>query len=104
MNKWSSKFDHVTLSRKWGILLDADMRTIERTLNLVFRTVMHPSLSRRLINNDRKMRYGRLLHSLFTNIMYVGTVSKSKSKHAQFFTTFFYQTRAYPMNKNSGFC
>jgi hypothetical protein len=51
--------DAHTLSRKWGIGLEAAKRTIKTTTQRGIRMLLHPSLSRQFRMNDQQLRYYR---------------------------------------------
>ena len=63
------------------------------------RTILHPSLSRRFKTNYQELRYTRLQHSVFTNTMQSGSVSRRRDWYAQVYSTEFGWSRAHPMKR-----
>ena len=49
--------DHITLSNRWNISKDCARQIIEKTMQRGVRKVLHPSLSRICLTNDRGLRY-----------------------------------------------
>ena len=81
--------DPTDLTAKWGIRLEAACRRLECTTQKRLCTVLHPSLSRRLRTNDRKLRYRRLQHDVFCDTLLAGTKSKRGNKYTEVFVTNF---------------
>ncbi len=73
---------HELLADKWLVSPEVACRTLERTTQRGVRTISHPSLSRRFRTNDRQLRYKRLWHDVFTDMMQ----SKYKSRHGELYS------------------
>ena len=93
--------DSELLARRWMISPEAAARTVKSTTQRGIRTVLHPSLSRRFRTNDRGLRYNRLRHTMFTDTLKAGTISRRGNQYAQIYTTGFHWNRAHPMKKKS---
>ena len=90
------------LATNWGIGVKQARRTLDATTQKGLRTVLHPTLSRRFLTNDRQLRYRRLGHDIFTDTLEAGTTSWfQKNKYAQVFATWFSWIRVFPMHKKS---
>ena len=90
------------LARNWNIGLSAAERTVDATTQHAVRTTLHPTLSRRFATNDRRLRYRRLPHTMFTDTLEAKVQSWwRKNKHAQVFCTPFGWVRCYPMSNKS---
>ena len=86
------------LAKNWGIGLDAARRTVEATTQKGVRMILHPTLSRRFRTNDQQLRYRRLSHDMFTDMLEAHTRSWFRhNKYAQVFSTKFGWVRVYPM-------
>ena len=57
------------LAENWGIGLETATRTVEATTQRGLRTVLHNTLSWRFRTNDRRLRYRRLMHEVFTDTL-----------------------------------
>jgi len=89
------------LAKRFGIGLEKAQKTIEQTTQRGFRTVLHPSLSRRYRTNDRQLRYRRLSTTMFTDTMLCKTLSRRGNRYAQVFYDPTGWKRAFPMKKKS---
>ena len=74
------------LAAKWRIGLEAACRALECTTQKGLWTVLHPSLSRRLLINDRKLQYRLLQHDIFGDTLLAGTKSKCGNKFSEEFS------------------
>ena len=63
--------------------------------------MLHPLLSRQFTMNDRKLYYHCLEHPVFSDTMFVSTVSKRGNRCAQVYTTDFGWARAVLMASRS---
>ncbi len=63
------------------------------------RTCLNPTLSQRFPTNDRMLRYKRVLHTMFSNTLFVGSISQQGNKMAQVYATSFGLARAHPMKR-----
>jgi hypothetical protein len=68
--------DAATLSKNWGIGIEASKRMHLVTNQRGIRRMIHPSLKKRYKNNDRQLRYRRLPVTMFTDTMYSTIPSK----------------------------
>ena len=75
-SKQKQAVDAVTLSKKWGIGLEAAKKTLKVTTQHGVRTVLHPSLSRHFRTNDRQLQYRRLQHDVFSDTLKSNIKSK----------------------------
>ena len=87
------------LAEKWGVGLEAACCTLECTNQRGLWTVIHPSLSRRVQTNDRRLQYKRLQHDVFGDTLLARTKSKRGNKYAEVFFTKFGWSRVFPMAK-----
>ena len=93
--------DALALSKRWTVSSDRAKNTVRKKIQHRIRTVMNPQMSRRYPSNEGMVRYPRLPHTLFTDIMISGTVSKRGNKNAQVYGTSFSWTTLLPMKLNS---
>jgi hypothetical protein len=63
--------------------------------------MIHPSLRKQYNTNDRQLQYRRLPAAMFTDTMYLTTLSRQMNKAAQILCTDFGFVRAFPMKKES---
>ena len=92
---------HQTLSKNWMVSPETALRTVNRTTQRGIREVLHPSLSRCWITNDRQLRYLRLRHHVYTDTLKSGNNYCRDNVYAQAYTTSFHWCRAMPMKKKS---
>ena len=83
--KQGKTVDSLALSKQWMILLGRANNTVQKTTQYGIRTVMNPHISRRYPTNDQMMRYPCLPHTVFTDTIIYGTVSKRGNNIAQFY-------------------
>jgi hypothetical protein len=91
--------DAATLSKSWGIGIEAAKSTRLVTTQRGSRIMVHPSLTKRYKTNDRQIRYRRLPVTMYTDTMYSTILSRQMNKSAQIFTTDFGFVRAFPLKK-----
>ena len=74
-------------------------QTVIMTTQRGVRTCLNPYLSRRFLTNNRMLWYKRVLHTMFSNTLFAGSVSQQGNKMAQVYATSFSfsWTRAHPM-------
>ena len=63
-----------SLSQKWLILPEADIRTVQHTTQQGIRTNLHSSLLQIFNTNDQSLRYNKMQHIVFIYTIQVGTV------------------------------
>jgi hypothetical protein len=61
------------------------------------RTCLNPTLSQRFLTNDQMLWYKRVLHTMFSNTLFAGSVSQQGNKMAQAYATSFGWAHAHPM-------
>jgi hypothetical protein len=91
--------DAATLSKNWGIGIEAANRTRLVTTQRGIRIMVQPSFTKRYKTNDRQLRYRRFPVTMYTDTMYSTILSRQMNKAAQIFTTDFGFVRAFPMKK-----
>ena len=90
------------LAKMWGIGLPAAKWMLEATTQHGLRTILHPTLSRQFWMNDHQLRYQRLAHKMFTDMLEANTVSwYQQNRYAQVFATKFGWVQVFPMKKKS---
>ena len=89
------------LADKWMVSPEKACRTLERTTQRGVRMISHPSLSSRFQTNDRQLRYKRLRHDVFTNMMQSKTKLCQGELYSQVYTTGFHWCRAHLMKLKS---
>ena len=99
----ASKVRHIvtleSLYQKWLISLEAASTTVQNITKQWVRTILHPSLSRLFKTNEGEIKYNRLKHSVFTDTMQAGNVSRRGNRYAQVYSTKFGWPRAHPMKR-----
>jgi len=93
----SAPIDFKTLAARWMVSPERAKRTVHLTTQRGVRTCLNPTLARRFLTNDRRLRYERLPHTVFTDTMFAGTPSCSGNKCAQVYSTSFGWARVHPM-------
>ena len=78
-----------SLSHKWLFLLKAARRTVEHTTQRGIRKILHPYLSRQLKTNNQALKYNRLKHNVFTEMIQAGTVSRRMNCYSRVYSTEF---------------
>jgi hypothetical protein len=91
--------DTATLSKKWGIGIEAAKRTRLVATQRGIRIMIHPILTKRYKKNDRQLRYRCLPVTMNTDTMYSTIISRQDKKAAQIFYTDFGFVRAFTMKK-----
>ncbi len=62
-------------------------------------TCLNPTLSRWFPTNDRMLRYKHVLHTMFRDMLFAGSVLQQDNKMAQAYATSFGWARAHPMKR-----
>jgi hypothetical protein len=96
-----SDIDAATLSKKWGIGIEASKRTRLVTTKRGIRRMIHQILIKRYKMNDRKLQYRRLSVTMYTDTMFSAILSRRDNKAAQIFCTDFGFVRVFPMKKEN---
>ena len=73
------------LAKTWGVSWNTAEKTIKVMTQRGIRTVLHPTLLRRLRTNDRQLQYRRLPIDLFTDTMKALVKSRRGNQYAQVF-------------------
>ncbi len=89
--------DSNTLAWHWGIPLHKAKRTVKHNTRFGKRNIVNLTIVRRFCNNNHMLRYHRLHHNIFTNIMFASILSIQCNKCAQIFSSNFGWLPAYPM-------
>jgi hypothetical protein len=90
------------LAKCWKIRIETAQCTLEATTQICIRTMLHPTLLRRLRTNDPALQYIRLSHEAYTDTMKAKSVLWfCQNKYAQVFCMRFGWTRIYPMQLKS---
>ena len=69
------QIDGDALARIWTIYSENTRDNVKKTTQQVFRSVLHPALSRQCPTNDRMLRYKFMLHQVFSGTLKAGTKS-----------------------------
>jgi hypothetical protein len=89
--------DPQTSAAWWMISPDHAKHTVVMTTQREVKTCLNPTLSRRILTNDRMLQHKRLPHTMFTDTMFASTASCQGNKMAQIYSTSFGWARAHPM-------
>ncbi len=81
--------DPQTLAARWIISPERAKQIIVMTTQRGVRTCLNPTLSRRFPTNDRMLRYKHVLHTMFSDTLFAGSVSRQGNKMAQAYATSF---------------
>jgi hypothetical protein len=73
--------------------------TVVMTTQRGVRTCLNPTLSRRFPTNDHMLWYKHVLHTMFSNTLFAGSVSRQGNKMAQVYATSFGWARAHLMKR-----
>jgi hypothetical protein len=74
-------------------------QTVVMTTQRGVRTCLNPTLSQRFLTNDRMLWYKHVLHTMFSDMLFAGSVSRQGNKMAQAYATSFGWARAHPMKR-----
>jgi hypothetical protein len=91
--------DPQTLAARWMISPEHAKQTVVMTTQRSVRTCLNPTLSQRFPTNDRMLWYKCVLHTMFSNTLFAGSVSRQGNKMAQVYATSFGWARAHPMKR-----
>jgi hypothetical protein len=89
------------LARRWGIGLNQAKQMILKMMQCGICSVLHPSLARHYLTNDRMFRYKRLPNELFSDTLLSKMKSRLGSKYAQVYGARNGWTRAFGMKAKS---
>jgi hypothetical protein len=76
-----------TLAARWMISPESAKQTVIMTTQRGVRTSLNPTLSRRFPTNDRMLWYKHVLHTLFSDTFFAGSISRQGNKMAQAYAT-----------------
>ncbi len=93
----TAPIDPQTLVICWIISLERAKQTIVMTTQKGVRTCLNPTLSCRFPTNDRMLWYKRVLHIMFRDTLFAGSVLQQGNKVAQTYAMSFDWARAQPM-------
>ena len=71
----TTPIDPQTLAAHWMISPERAKRTIVMTMQRGVQTCLNPTLSRRFPTNDRMLWYKHVLHTMYSNTLFAGSVS-----------------------------
>ncbi len=69
-----SPIDPQTLAARWMISPECAKQTVVMTTQRGVRTCLNPTLSRRFPTNDRMLWYKHVLHTMFSDTLFAGSV------------------------------
>jgi hypothetical protein len=95
----TTPIDPQILASHWIISPEHAKRTVVMTTQRGVRTCLNPTLSPRFPTNDRMLWDIRVLHTMFSNTLFAGSVSQQGNKMAQAYATSFGCARAHPMKR-----
>jgi hypothetical protein len=75
--------DPQTLAAHWMISLERAKQTVVMTMQRGVRKWLNPTLSQRFPTNDQMLRYKRVLHIMFSDTIFAGSVSWQSNKMTQ---------------------
>jgi hypothetical protein len=79
--------DPQTLAAHWMIFPERAKQTVVMTMQRGVRTCLNPTLSQGFPTHDRMLWYKRVLHTMFSNTLFAGSVSRQDNKMAQAYAT-----------------
>ncbi len=86
-----------TLATCWMISLERAKQTVVMTMQRGVRTCLNPTLSQLFQTNDQMLWYKRVLYTMFSDMLFAGSVSRQGNKMAQAYAMPFGWARAHPM-------
>jgi hypothetical protein len=89
--------DPQTLAARWMISPERAKQTAVMTTQRGVRTWLNPTLSRQFPTNDQMLWYKCVLHTMFSDTLFAGSVSRHGNKVAQAYASSFGWARAHPM-------
>jgi hypothetical protein len=98
----TAPIDSQTLATCWMMSLECAKHTVIMTTQRGVRTCLSPTLSRQFLTNDRMLWYKHELHTMFSDTLFVGSVSQQGNKMAQAYVTSFGWAHAHPMKRKGG--
>jgi hypothetical protein len=78
----TAPIDPPTLATRWMISPERAKQTVVMTTQRAVRTCLNPTLSRRFPTIDRMLWYKRVLHTMFSDTLFAGSVSRQGNKMA----------------------
>jgi hypothetical protein len=93
----TAPIDPQTLAAHWMISPERAKQTVVMTTQRGVRTCCNPTLSRRFPTNDKMLWYKCVLHAMFSDTLFAGSISQQGNKMAQAYATSFGWARAHPM-------
>ena len=97
----SKQLDAEILAKLWNIDRKKALKTIKRTTHRGIRSCLHPSLYRHFPTNYCIMRYNCLPHSMLSDTMKSGVVSKRRNKYGQVYCTQYRWSWCHPIKLKS---
>jgi hypothetical protein len=71
----TAPIDPQTLAARWMISPERAKRTVVMTTQRGVRTCLNPTLSQRFPTNDQMLRYKHVLHTMFSDTLFSGSIS-----------------------------
>ena len=71
----TAPIDPQTLATRWMISLESAKHTVVMTTQSGVRTCLNPTLSQQFPTNDQMLRYKCVLHTMFSDTLFAGSVS-----------------------------
>jgi hypothetical protein len=87
------------LAARWMIAPDRAKKTVQLSMQQGVRICLNTMLAQQFPTNDWMLCYKRLPHTTFTDMLFVGTPSRSGNKCAQAYCTSFGWAQAHPMTR-----
>ncbi len=95
----TAPIDPQTLAAHWMISPERAKPIIVMTMQRGVRTCLNPTLSLRFLTNDHMLWYKRVLHTMFSDTLFAGSVLQQGNKMAQAYAMSFGWARAHPMKR-----
>ena len=77
--------DSETLDKRWNIDQRKALKTVKQTTQYGGWSCLHCALARRMPTNNRMLRYNRLPHTVFSDMLKAGVLSACDKKYGQAF-------------------
>ncbi len=95
----TTPIDPQTLAACWMISPERAKQTIVMTAQRGVWTCLNPTLSGRSPTNDQMLWYKRVLHTMFCDTLFAGSILQQGNKMAQAYATSFGWAHAHPMKR-----
>ena len=88
-------------AKRWRITPEKVQKTIQATMQIWIRTMLHSLLSRLFRMNDQNLHYHHLAHPIFSDMMFLVQCPEGGNRCAQVYATDFGWVRAFPVTPRS---